>query len=46
MLVLGDEEAQNGTYAVRSRKDGNLGTVSPEAFLERITVERDTKAKG
>ena len=45
MLVLGDEEMQNGTYAVRSRKDGNLGTVDPAAFLERITVERDTKAK-
>ena len=45
MLVLGDEEAQNGTLSVRSRKDGNLGSVSLEDFLARITVERDTKAK-
>ncbi|MCH5184449.1 MAG: threonine--tRNA ligase, partial [Oscillospiraceae bacterium] len=45
MLVLGDEEAQNGTLSVRSRKDGNLGSVSMEDFLARITVERDTKAK-
>lgn len=46
MLVLGDEEEQNGMLSVRSRKDGNLGSVSMEDFLARVTVERDTKAKG
>ena len=47
MLVLGDEEAQNGTLSVRSRnKDaGNLGTFTLDDFLTKITTERDTKAK-
>ncbi len=45
MLVLGDEEQQNGNLSVRSRKEGNLGSVSMEEFLTRVTRERDTKAK-
>ena len=47
MLVIGDEEAESGNVSVRSRnKDaGNLGSMPLDAFLEKITVERDTKAK-
>ena len=47
MLVIGDEEAANGTVSVRSRnKDaGNLGTSTFDEFLSKITTERDTKAK-
>ncbi|MEE8177321.1 MAG: threonine--tRNA ligase, partial [Acidobacteriota bacterium] len=36
MLVLGDQELQNGSLSVRSRKQGNQGTVSREEFLARI----------
>lgn len=45
MLIVGDEECQNGTASVRSRKDGNLGSMTLNDLLARITVERDTKAK-
>ncbi len=36
MLVLGDQELQNGSLSVRSRKQGNQGTLSREEFLARI----------
>lgn len=44
MFVVGDKEAENGTVAVRSRKDGDLG----EKNLEEITaflVEEDRSKK-
>jgi threonyl-tRNA synthetase len=39
MLVLGGKEAEAGTVAIRTRKDKDLGTMSVEAFLEKITTE-------
>lgn len=36
MLVLGDQELQNGSLSVRSRKQGNQGALSREEFLARI----------
>lgn len=45
MLVIGDKEAEAGTVAVRSRKDGDLGAISVEEFLSKILVEIATKAK-
>ncbi len=45
MLVIGDKEAENGTVAVRSRKDGDLGAMPVEAFMAKIKEEIDTKAK-
>lgn len=39
MLIVGDKEAESGEVAVRSRKSGDLGTMSVEAFLEKITEE-------
>ncbi len=45
MLVIGDEEQQNGTVSVRSRKEGALGSLPMDDFLAKVTVERDTKAK-
>ena len=38
MLVLGDREAEAGTIAVRSRREGDLGTSSLTAFLEKVAV--------
>ncbi|MBK9216140.1 MAG: threonine--tRNA ligase [Chloracidobacterium sp.] len=41
MLVLGDQELENGTVAVRDRKQGDLGTMSLSEFLEKIATERN-----
>jgi threonyl-tRNA synthetase len=32
MLVVGDEEAERGTVAVRRHREGDLGTVAVEEF--------------
>ena len=45
MLVIGDKEAESGSVAVRSRKDGDLGVMSVDAFAEKIVEEIRTKAK-
>ncbi|MBR3038295.1 MAG: threonine--tRNA ligase, partial [Clostridia bacterium] len=44
MLVIGDKEAENGTVAVRSRKEGDLGTMTAEAFAAKLEEEVRTKA--
>ncbi len=37
MIVLGDKEAEAGTLSVRERKEGNLGVMNLDTFIERIT---------
>ncbi len=44
MLVLGDKEAESGTVAVRSRKEGDLGTMPVEDFIAKLEEEVRTKA--
>lgn len=44
MLVIGDKEVENGEVAVRSRKDGDLGTMTLEAFVEKLEKEVAEKA--
>ena len=39
MLVIGDREAAEGKVAVRSRKEGDLGTMTVEDFLSKILLE-------
>ena len=39
MLVIGDKEMEAGTLAVRSRKDGDLGIMTPEAIIEKLLKE-------
>ena len=39
MLVLGDKEVEANLVAVRTRDGENLGTMAPEAFLEKIATE-------
>ena len=34
--MLGDQEIDEGTVAVRSRKDGDLGVMKVEAFAELL----------
>ncbi|MDF1527215.1 MAG: threonine--tRNA ligase [bacterium] len=36
MLILGDQEADTGTVALRDREDGDRGTVSLEDFVEQV----------
>lgn len=39
MLVIGDKEMETGQVAVRSRKNGDMGALPVEAFIEKITDE-------
>ncbi|BAQ14796.1 putative threonyl-tRNA synthetase [Clostridium botulinum] len=43
MLILGDKEVEAGKVAVRSRKDGDLGAISLEEFIEKIKNEIKNK---
>lgn len=44
MLVIGDKEMENAAVAVRSRKDGDLGSMSVDAFIEKIVQEVRARA--
>lgn len=43
MLVVGDREAEEGKVSVRSRKAGDLGTMTLDEFLAKILLEVATK---
>ncbi len=45
MLVIGDREMENGQIAVRSRKEGNLGAMDTEQFIDKLMMEINTKAR-
>ena len=45
MLVLGDKEVEQGVAAVRSRKDGDLGTMAADALIAKLQEEVRTKAR-
>lgn len=45
MLVIGDKEMESDSVAVRSRKDGDLGSISAQDFVDKIVEEIRTKAK-
>ncbi|MBI2265820.1 MAG: threonine--tRNA ligase [Armatimonadetes bacterium] len=44
MLVVGDREAQGKLVSVRERRAGDLGNMSMDEFLSRITKEIEEKA--
>ena len=44
MIVLGDKEVEQGVVAVRSRKEGSIGTMSVEDLIAKMQEEVDTKA--
>ncbi len=44
MLVIGDKELENKAVAVRSRKDGDLGSMDVDAFVAKIVEEIRTRA--
>lgn len=39
MLVIGDKEIENNAVGVRSRKDGDIGAMPVEEFIEKIEKE-------
>ena len=43
MLIAGDKDIENGVIAVRSRKDGDLGTMTIDEFINKICDEVKTK---
>lgn len=45
MLVLGDKEVESGAVSVRSRKDGDIGSMPVEDFLARALKEIAEKAR-
>ena len=45
MLVIGDKEMENHTVAVRSRKEGDLGSMSVDEFISKALEEISTRAK-
>lgn len=45
MLVVGEKEAENNEVAVRSRKNGDEGSMSLEAFAKRIVEEIKNREK-
>ncbi|RKN74220.1 threonine--tRNA ligase [Paenibacillus ginsengarvi] len=45
MLIVGEQEAGNGTVAVRHRDKGDIGSFLLDSFVCRITEEIRTKAK-
>lgn len=44
MIIAGDKDIENGTISVRSRKDGEQGAMTLDAFIENIMEEIKTKA--
>ena len=45
MLIIGEKEVESGTVSVRSRKNGDLGAVKVEEFIDRAVEEIKTKAR-
>ena len=45
MLIVGANELANGTLSVRSRKDGDKGAMSVDAFIMDIMTEIAEKRK-
>ena len=45
MLVIGDKEMTDGTVAVRSRKTGDMGSMTPEEFLAMAQKQIDEKSR-
>ena len=45
MLIIGDKEVETGLVSVRSRRDGDIGSMELSAFMEKAEEEVRTKAK-
>ena len=45
MIIVGDKEVENSLVGIRSRKDGDIGQMKLEEFLNKIKEEIKTYAK-
>lgn len=45
MLLVGDKDIENNVVSVRSRKDGDIGTMTLEEFIAKANNEIETKAR-
>ena len=45
MLIVGEKEKEADAVSVRSRREGELGQMSKEDFLEKITKEIREKTR-
>lgn len=45
MLIIGDKEVEAGTVSVRSRKDGDKGSMTVEEFIDGALEEIKTRAR-
>ncbi|MDQ6818543.1 MAG: threonine--tRNA ligase [Actinomycetota bacterium] len=46
MLIVGDREQTAGQVALREHRHGDVGSVSIEAFVERVHREVETRSRG
>ena len=44
LAVVGAKEAENGSIALRSRKEGELGEVNVDAVVEKLVEEAKIRA--
>jgi threonyl-tRNA synthetase len=43
MLIVGDQETENGTVSVRLRSEENLGSMPMEALLDRLEEQLERR---
>ena len=43
MILVGDKDIENNTVSVRDRKEGDLGAMSLQSFIEKAVEEIETK---
>ena len=43
MLLVGDKDIENNTVSIRDRRDGDIGSMSIEEFIAKITEEVEKK---
>ncbi|MEO2083503.1 MAG: threonine--tRNA ligase [Desulfurobacteriaceae bacterium] len=44
MLIVGEREQQSGTVSVRSKREGDLGAMEVDAFVDKILTEIEKKS--
>ncbi len=44
MLIVGEREQQSGTVSVRSKREGDLGTMEVDDFVNKILIEIEKKS--
>ncbi|MDF2880819.1 MAG: Threonyl-tRNA synthetase [Clostridiaceae bacterium] len=45
MIIIGKKELENGLISVRSRNQGDLGTIDPKLFVDKILKEIEIKQR-